>query len=323
MAQVRWRICRMSKPTSSPHSTSAVAPALVAALVLGACSLLPSSRSGGAASRSAASEPPAEQETPLQASQRETRELGAKICARTAEAAGKTWPDETKHSRPARMRHFREIIAAAPRQQFIALTAATSAFYQDASKLHTRKIPAGEPLLLLSCDWKDLTGGRLYTSATLISVDGVLETPLGIPQLHDSPEAAAKYDLEPATFAFDPTTVVGTPRDASASDIYAEGHPDDRAKAPKLAALHTKAGQCALKATGACMAAEQEVEAGPWRADLEVAKDRACTAAVKRERSKCMSAADAKAYDKLIDELWVQSRAREQVYLGGLVEKFS
>lgn len=307
---------------STVHATRLVVPTVLAALLLGACSLLTSrtssSPSGGEPNPASA---PAASESPYQAAARQRREIGERVCARTAEAAGITWPDDTKHSRTARMRYFREIIAAAPRAQFVSVTTPTFASYQEGSDQYTRTIPAGEPLLLLSCTWKELTGGREYQSAQLLAMDGVLETTINLLTI-ERPDAAAAYDLEPAAFVFDPASIVGTPRDASASVIYNEGHPDDRAKAPTLESLHKQAGECALKATGACMAAEQEVAAGPWRADLEAAKDRACAAAVKRERGKCMKAADAKTYDKLIDELWAQSRAREQAYLAGLVEKF-
>lgn len=306
----------MNQPTASSRAVT-----LVALATLGGCSLVPTSRGGTSPAAAPAAAPPAA-ETPHQARQREIRELGAGICARTAEAAGTTWPDATTHSRTARLKAFREIIAAAPRDQFIATTAPVTASYTESSTVFTRTIPAGEPLLLLSCTWKDLTGGREYSSARLLSVDGVVETSLNILALHDKPEVAATYDLQPAAFAFDPATVIGTPRDASASTIYAEGHPDDIATLPKLAPLHQQAGECALKATGACMAAQQEVEAGPWRADLEAAKAKACDDAVRRARPKCMRPADAKAYDKLIDQLWGLSRTREQAYLGGLVAKF-
>jgi hypothetical protein len=247
-------------------------------LLLGttACSLLPWKSSAGPATSAAAPE---------------TLDPREALCARTIDKAGPK-PGPNLGDNPARRRkRWRPVLQAATREQFVTAKVDIQMSTQYDNRYWIRRtIPAGEPLLLLSCYSKK--------SMEVLSIDGMYEDDVDLDKL----------DLEPAIFSWKtlpPLEVKG------AMNVINESHPDDKATIPGLAALQQKYDDCSMKATGACMAAEKQVKEGPPRADLDAATAAACDKAVGQALKGCMGDADKQRLYAAADKLKELTAARD------------
>lgn len=302
----------MSSSSSSSSSAPArLAPRLAAVLVLAAlpaCGALTSIVPGGSSSSDTRSQPStvAEREAAKAA---EPASRFEQICARSAEAIGPAH-DEKGDDTTLRGRRvvWRPVLQGAQRAQFVTLTAPKKVSFtkNDDERIPPHEIAPGEPLLILSCT---TYGGEWVR---LLTVDGI----------YDVSVRADEVVLDPPAFIWPPSIAPVLPAEgAPPKVVIGQAHPEDRAQVAGLDALQTKYGDCSVLATGECMAAEKKVLEGPWRADRDAAKRKACDAAADKVWAKCMSKAERKAHADGAKQVRALTEKRERAYFAEMKAK--
>ena len=216
------------------------------------------------------------------------------LCARTVDKAGPNLgPNEGDTPRSLKKR-WQPVVLAAGRDQFVVSRVAVDvSINYDHTKWLRRTIPAGEPLLLSQC--------YSPTQVRVRTIDGVFEKPVDISSL----------DLVPTSFHWD---APAPPKKSTVSQRISDAHSDDIAAIAGLRPLIDKNSECSVEATGQCMAAEKQVAAGPPRADLAAAKQRACDAAVDKVFARCMGKAEQKRLQQLSLQLELRTEKRVEDY---------